>query len=64
MTLAAISRLQRRDLVEQSVVAGSVMFGFRAEFRQCKESKFPESVADRDQHDAFFGKLGAVVDFY
>ena len=56
--------LQRRDLVEQSVVARCVMFGLRAEFRQCKESEFPESVVDRDQHNAFFGKLGSVVNFY
>ncbi len=53
--------LQRRDLVEEAVIAGGVVFALGAEFGMREEAEHAEAIVDGDDHRAARGEFGAAV---
>ena len=53
--------MQRGNLIEQAVIAGSLVRGFLGQFRMRKKAEDAEAIIGADDDDAFFGEILTVV---
>ena len=58
----ALHPLQRRDLIEQTVVAGDALGGFLRQRRMGQEPQRPQPVVDGHDHDTLARQVRSVVD--
>src|ERR1017187_7932167 len=54
--------LQRRDLIEETIVAEQAVWIFLGERRICKKSEAPHTIVEADEHHTALGEVRPVVD--
>src|SRR6202000_796118 len=57
----AFDPLERGGLIHEAVIAGGIVLVFLGEFGVREEAKDAEAIVHRNDDDAFFGEVGAVL---